>query len=113
MKELLIISTAFSFFVVCPRMAGIVNVIANYTHLSLVKIIFLGVIFSIPLTILMTMIFSKYGISNALIFCVFTDIIASFLMGKINFKSGIETLIIAAFVVAGVKVAAYISKNFL
>ncbi len=41
----------------------------------------------------------------ALAFCVITDFAAAFAMREISMKAGMETLIIALFVLLGVKVA--------
>ena len=42
-------------------------------------------------------------------FCVITDFAAAFAMREISMKAGVETLIIALFVIMGVKVASVIS----
>ncbi|RLG28901.1 hypothetical protein DRO03_08615 [Methanosarcinales archaeon] len=61
MKELLIASTAFALFVICPRMAGMTNIIASATHLSIIRIAVLGTALALPLIILMALIFEEYG----------------------------------------------------
>lgn len=55
--------------------------------------------------IVMTLIFQRYGLVAALTFCVITDFAAAFAMREIRLKAGVETLIIALFVLLGVKVA--------
>jgi hypothetical protein len=47
----------------------------------------------------------------ALAFAVFTDALAALVIGAIGWKASMETLIIALFVIAGVKVAALISAK--
>lgn len=111
-KELLIAGIGLALFIVCPRMAGMVNVVAKYSRTSLVSTALLGTIISIPLVIIMVLVFAKFGIWSALGFCVLTDLGAAFLMKEINLKAGIETLIIALFVLAGVKAAPYITNMF-
>ena len=64
---------------------------------------------ALPLIILMALIFREYGLFAALFFCVGTDLMAAVIMKGISFKAGVETLIIALFVIAGAKVAATVS----
>jgi hypothetical protein len=85
MKELIIASAAFALFILCPRMAGMTNVISNATHVELVKVVVFGTLFSLP------------------------DFAAAFAMREISMKAGMETLIIAMFVILGVKVASVVS----
>ena len=47
--------------------------------------------------------FQRYGLVAALALCVVTDFAAAFAMREINMKAGVETLIIALFVLLGVK----------
>jgi len=51
----------------------------------------------------------KYGLVASLALCVVTDFAAAFAMRAINVKAGVETLIIALFVIMGVKVASIVS----
>ncbi len=55
-------------------------------------------------------IFQRYGLVAALAFCAITDFAAAFAMREISMKAGVETLIIALFVLLGVKVASIISR---
>ena len=109
MRELLIASSAFALFVICPRMAGMTNVIAGATHLSIIRIAVLGTVLALPPIILMALIFKEYGLFAALLFGVVTDLMAAVVMKGISFKAGVETLIIASFVILGVKVASMVS----
>ena len=111
-KELMTASIGISLFIICPRMAGMVNIIAKNSQVSLVYTALLGTIFSIPLVIAMVLIFARLGIWGALSFCVLTDLGAALLMKEISLKAGFETLVIAIFVIAGVKVAPYITNLF-
>ena len=109
-KELIIASAAFALFILCPRMAGMTNVISNATHVELVKVVVFGTLLSLPLIIAMALIFQRYGLIAALAFCVITDFAAAFAMREISMKAGVETLIIAMFVILGVKVASVVSE---
>ena len=111
MKELVIASTAFGLFILCPRMAGMASVISKATDVSLLKTTMLGMVFAFPLVIGMVFIFAKWGLIPALIFAVVTDLLAALAMREISFKSGLETVIIAAFVIIGVRVASLISSH--
>ncbi len=109
MSDLVLVSIAFALFIVCPRMAGMAAVISRATNLSLIKIAVFGSLFSIPLTIIMVLVFRRWGLIGALSFCVLTDLGSALLMREINLKAGLETLVVALFVLLGVKVASWIS----
>ena len=109
MRELLIASAAFALFILCPRMAGMTKVISDASYVSLVKVVVFGTVIALPLIIAMALIFTRYGLVAALAFCVITDFAAAFAMREISMKAGLETLIIALFVIIGVKVASIIS----
>ena len=64
---------------------------------------------ALPRIILMALIFREYGLFAALLFCVATGLMAAVVMKGISFKAGVETLIIALFVILGVKVASMVS----
>ena len=109
-KEDLIASLGFAFFVVCPRMAGMMHVISNYSSVSMLYTVLLGIVISIPLLMLMVYVFDRFGVWGALLFCVATDFISALVMKGISVRAGIETFVIALFVVIGVKLTPYISK---
>lgn len=111
-KELLTAGIGLALFIVCPRMAGMVNIVSKYSQTSLVVTALLGTVLSIPLVIAMVLVFARFGIWSALGFCVLTDLVAAYFMKQISPKAGLETLIIAVFVIAGVKVAPYITNIF-
>jgi hypothetical protein len=48
---------------------------------------------------------------GALGFCILTDVGAALFMREISLKAGLETFIIALFVIAGVRVASIISSH--
>ena len=110
--ELLVTSTAFGLFVVCPRMAGMMHVIASHSPVSMLSTVLMGTLFSIPLLLLMVFVFDHFGVLGALVFCVATDLGAAFVMKDISMKAGVETLVIAVFVIVGVKAASLISGFF-
>jgi len=109
MDNLLIASGAFALFIVCPRMAGMTNLIAKYTHTNLVHLALIGTVASLPLIVAMVLIFRQWGLVAALGFCVLTDLGAALIMRGISLKAGLETLIIALFLILGVKVASWLS----
>jgi len=90
-------------------MAGMTNVISDATHVELVKVVVFGTLFSLPLIIAMALVFQRYGLIAALAFCVITDFAVAFAMREISMKAGVETIIIALFVIMGVRVASVVS----
>lgn len=111
MNTLLIASVGFALFILCPRMAGIANIIAGASNANLMYVTLLGTLISLPLIALMVLIFRHYGLWAALAFAVVTDLLAALIMGSISWKAGLETFIVALFVVAGVRVASLISAK--
>ena len=112
-KELLISGIALALFIICPRMAGMVYIIAKHSHVSLIYTALFGSIVTIPLVIAMVLVFAKFGLWGALAFCILTDFGAAFVMKEISIRAGIETFIIAIFVIIGVKVAPFITNIFI
>jgi hypothetical protein len=105
MPQSFVASVAFALFILCPRMAGMANVISDATKMNLVLVSVIGTLISLPLIVAMVFIFRQYGLWAALAFAVFTDVLAALVMGAISWKSSLETFIIALFVLAGVRVA--------
>ena len=108
-KELLVAGMAFGLFVVCPRMAGMMHIINKYASASMLATVLLGVVISVPILLLMVWIFGRFGMWGALAVCVLTDFGSALIMKEISMKAGIETLIIAVFVIIGVKAAPLVS----
>ena len=77
--------------------------------ISIIRIAVLGTVLALPLIILMALIFKEYGLFAALLFCFVTDLMAAVVMNGTSFKAGVETRIIALFVIVGVKVASVVS----
>jgi len=111
MTQSLVASVGFALFILCPRMAGMANVIANATKVNLVLVSVIGTLISLPLIVAMVLIFRQYGLWAALAFAVFTDLLAALVMGTISWKASFETFIIALFVIAGVRVASLITAK--
>ena len=111
MTQSLVASVGFALFILCPRMAGMANVIANATKVNLVLVSVMGTLISLPLIVAMVFIFRQYGLWAALAFAVFTDVLAALVMGAIGWKASFETFVIALFVIAGVRVASLITAK--
>jgi len=109
-RDLLISSVGLALFIVCPRMAGMVCVIAKHSQVSLVYTAVFGSIVAIPLVVIMVLVFAKFGLWGALAFCVLTDLGAAFVIKEISIRAGIETFVIAMFVIIGVKVAPFVAN---
>ncbi len=105
MKSFVLSALAFAFFVVCPRMAGMIHIISKNTGVSIPTVVVLGTVASLPLVYAMALIFGKWGVVGALAFCILTDLISATFMAGVGLRAGVETLIVAIFVIAGVKVA--------
>lgn len=86
-----------------------VNIIAKQSNASLVYVALLGSILSIPLIVITVLIYSSFGLWGALAFCVLTDLGAAFIMKEISVSAGIETFVIAMFLIIGVKIAPHIT----
>jgi hypothetical protein len=109
MNELFFSSLAFGLFIVCPRMAGMMHVINKHSKASILRTVIVGTLLSIPLLLGMVFVFSHCGIWGAVLICVGTDFAATFIMKEISKKAALETLVIALFVIIGVKIAPIIS----
>lgn len=105
-------SMAFGLFVVCPRMAGMMHIISSHSPVSVLWTVLAGAVVSVPLLLVMVFVFSKAGIWGALVFCIITDLGAAFFMKEISMRAGVETLVVALFVILGVKVAPIVSGYF-
>jgi len=111
MTQSLVASVAFALFILCPRMAGMANVIANATKVNLVLVSVMGTLISLPLIVAMVFIFRQWGLWAALAFAVLTDVLAALVMGASSWKASFEKFIIALFVRAGVRVASLITAK--
>jgi hypothetical protein len=109
MGSVLLTSLAFALFVICPRMAGMTNIIAKATGTNVVVVALLGTAIALPLIVVMVLIFQRFGVVAALAFCVLTDLAAALTMSQVSMKACVETAVVALFVLVGVKVASFVS----
>ncbi len=107
-----VVIAAFGFFVVCPRMAAMTNLIAKNFDFSIYRLVVLGTILSIPLLLAMTWIIGRWGLMAGLGFAVLTDLLSALIMSSVSVKAAVETFVIALFVVAGNQVATWLSARF-
>ena len=108
-KALLIASSAFGLYVICPRMSAMMVQQAKVKGLNLYAIIVLGVLISIPLFVILSRILIKFGIGWAIIFAAVGDFAAAALLGAIDPRTGVELAIITVFVYIGIRLAPVIS----
>ncbi len=107
----LVAISAFGFFIVCPRMAAMTNLIAKNFNFPIYLLVIIGTIFSIPLLIIMTLIIRQWGLVAGLGFAIFTDLLCALILSSISIKAAIETFIIAVFVVIGNRLAVWITAK--
>ncbi len=104
---------AYSFFIVCPRMAAMTTIVSRSSGYSIYWLVVLGTIFSIPLLMSMCWIIQRWGLVAGLGFAVLTDLFSALILAPVSIKSAIETFIIALFVVAGNRFSIWITSKFL
>ena len=102
---------AFSFFIVCPRLAAMTNIISKNTAVSIYLTVIVGTIVSIPLLIATAWAIRHWGLMAGLAIAIITDMLAAALMASVSLKVALETLIIAAFVVIGNRFALWVSSH--
>ncbi|QTA87009.1 hypothetical protein [Desulfonema magnum] len=112
-REMFVAAMGLSFFIICPRMAGMVHIIAKNAQLPLIYTALYGSVIAIPMILVMVMVFGKLGVWGALAFCVMTDLLSALFMKSVSTRASIETLVIAVFVILGVKAAPYITGFFI
>ncbi len=104
-----ILSLAFAFFIMCPRIAGMCAVISKAGGINPYLIAILGGLIAIPLIALMVFLTVRFGVGVAIIAAVLTDILSAIATGTFRLKYGIEMALIAMFIWVGVIVATKIS----
>lgn len=109
-RELLLSSTALAFFIICPRMAGMVHIIAKSAQVSIMQVALCGTLMAVPMVLMMVAVFGRFGLLGALIFCIGTDLLAAAILSGVSSRAAFETLVLAAFILAGVKVAPMFTK---
>jgi len=107
---LIIASTSFAFFILCPRMVGMAAVVANIKNVNPYAIVLVGAVLAIPLFGLMFFILDKLGVTWAIVVAVITDVLAALLMGIFSWKSTLQIIIIAVFLWVGVVIANMVTK---
>ena len=112
-KTLLIASSAFGLYVICPRMGAMMVQQAKLKGLSLYAIIVLGALISIPLFVILSRILIRFGVGWATIFAAVGDFAAAALLGAIDPRTGVELAIITVFVYIGIRLAPVISSFIL
>ncbi len=64
---------AFAFFIICPRMAAMTNIITRYSQMSIYSVVLWGTILSLPLLILTAWAIDRWGLMAGLGLAIFTD----------------------------------------
>ena len=103
---------AFAFFVVCPRLGAMTNLLERNTDFPIYWLVITGTFASIPLLVLMTWFIRHWGLMAGLGFAIVTDLIAALILTSVSMKVAVETFIIAIFVVGGNQVAKMITAHF-
>ncbi len=101
----IVLSIAFAFFVMCPRMAGMCAVISETSSVNPYIVAILGGVLAIPLITLMVFLTIRFGVGVAIAAAVLTDILAAVATGTFRLRYGIEIALIALFIWIGVVVA--------
>ncbi len=102
---------AFSFFIVCPRMAAMTNLLSRHTQGGgIYSLVAVGTVVSLPLLLLTAWAIRQWGLMAGLILAIVTDLAAAGLLASVNLKVALETLIIAAFVIAGNRIAVWVTS---
>ncbi len=108
----LITIVAFAFFVVCPRLGAMTNLLDRQPTYSIYWLVIVGTFASIPLLLLMTWIIRHWGLMAGLGLAIATDLIAALILTSVNMKVAVETFIIAVFVVGGNQIAKILTAHF-
>ncbi len=100
-----VLSLAFAFFVMCPRMAGMCAVISRAGNVNPYLVAILGGLMAVPLVALMVFLTVRFGVGVAIAAAVLTDILSAVATGTFRLRYGIEIVLIALFIWIGVVVA--------
>jgi len=109
----LITIVAFAFFVLCPRLGAMTNLLDRHTTLSIYWLVIAGTFGSIPLLLLMTWCIRQWGLMAGLGLAIVTDLIAALILTSVSMKVALETFIIAIFVVGGNQIAKMVTAHLL
>lgn len=102
---------AFSFFILCPRMGAMINILDKNTSFPLYWLVIVGTLGSVPLLFLMAWVIKQWGLVAGLALAVATDLVAALVLKSVSTRAAIETFIIAIFVIAGNKIATIITAR--
>lgn len=108
----LITIVAFAFFLVCPRLGAMTNILEKNTDFPIYWLVIIGTFASIPLLVLMTWLIRHWGLMAGLALAIVTDLIAALILTSVSMKVALETFIIAIFVVGGNQIAKMITAHF-
>ncbi|OPX37505.1 MAG: hypothetical protein DRG82_05485 [Deltaproteobacteria bacterium] len=103
---------AFAFFVVCPRLGAMTNLLERNTDFPIYWLVIIGTFASIPMLVLMTWLIRHWGLMAGLGLAIVTDLIAALILTSVSMKVAVETFIIAIFVVGGNQIAKTITAHF-
>ncbi len=109
----LVVTAAFAFFIVCPRLGAMTNILERNSTVPVYWVVIIGTFSSIPLLMLMTWLIKQWGLAAGLGLAIVTDMIAAAILTSVSMKAAVETFIIALFVVAGNKIAMWITSRFM
>lgn len=107
--ELFVVSFAFAFFIMCPRMAGMGAVVSRLHGLNPYVVAVVGGLLAIPLIVLMEYLVINFGVHAAIVVAAITDVVAAVLMGVYRPRYAVEVFIIAMFLWLGVLTAMKLS----
>ncbi len=103
--------TSYALFIVCPRMAAMTNLVSREFQFSIYTLVVLGTVLSVPLLMGMAWVIGRWGLTAGLLLAIATDLMAAGVMRAVSAKAALETLIIALFVVAGNRIAMWITAK--
>ena len=104
---------AFAFFIVCPRMGAMTNLLERHTNYPIYWLVITGTFGSIPLLLVMTWLIKQWGLMAGLGFAVLTDLAAAAVLTSVSFRVAVETFIISIFVIGGNKFAMWLTSKFM
>ncbi len=108
-RALSIASVAFALYVLCPRMTAMILQESRIKGIDVHTVIIVGTVISIPLFIMLVHVILRLGVEWAIFIAAVADIAAAALLGTLDLRTGVELVVITAFVYAGIKLAPVIS----
>ncbi len=89
----LMVTAAFAFFILCPRLGAMTNILERHCSLPIYWIVIIGTVSSIPLLMLMTWLIKQRGLVAGLALAIVTDKIAAAILTSVSMKAVVETFI--------------------